>query len=75
MKYSPGQKNYHVIEERFDLYRQLQCLIAFELKWGLFKPEYLGKMNFYLSALGDLVRLPHESAPLVSSFSNRRKKK
>ena len=41
--------------------RQLQCLVAFELKSGAFKPEYLGKMNFYLSALDDLVRLPHEN--------------
>lgn len=41
--------------------RQLQCLIAIELKRGGFKPEYLGKMNFYLSALDDLVRLPHEN--------------
>ena len=41
--------------------RQLQCLVAIELKRGEFKPEYLGKMNFYLSALDDLVRLPHEN--------------
>ena len=41
--------------------RQLQCMVAFELKRGAFKPEYLGKMNFYLSALDDLVRLPHEN--------------
>ena len=40
--------------------RQLQCLVAIELKRGDFKPEYLGKMNFYLSALDDFVRLPHE---------------
>jgi len=41
--------------------RQLQALVAIELKRGDFKPEYLGKMNFYLSALDDLVRLPHEN--------------
>jgi predicted nuclease of restriction endonuclease-like (RecB) superfamily len=41
--------------------RQLQCLVAVELKRGDFKPEYLGKMNFYLSALDDFVRLPHEN--------------
>jgi len=41
--------------------RQLQSLIAIELKRGDFKPEYLGKMNFYLSALDDLVRLQHEN--------------
>lgn len=41
--------------------RRLQCLVAFELKTGKFKPEYLGKMNFYLSALDDLVKQPHEN--------------
>lgn len=41
--------------------RNLQALVAFELKNGAFKPEYLGKMNFYLSALDDLVRQPHEN--------------
>jgi predicted nuclease of restriction endonuclease-like (RecB) superfamily len=40
--------------------RQLQCLVAIELKRGEFKPEYAGKLNFYLSALDDKVRLPHE---------------
>ncbi|MEB2782150.1 PDDEXK nuclease domain-containing protein [Algoriphagus sp. C2-6-M1] len=42
-------------------HRGLQSLIAFELKRGKFKPEYIGKMNFYLSALDDLVRKPHEN--------------
>lgn len=41
--------------------RKLQCLVAFELKTGNFKPEYLGKMNFYLSALDDLVKQTHEN--------------
>jgi hypothetical protein len=42
-------------------HRGLQALIAFELKRGKFKPEYIGKMNFYLSVLDDLVRKPHEN--------------
>jgi len=29
--------------------RQLQCLVAVELKRGAFKPEYLGQLNFYCS--------------------------
>ena len=45
---------------RIDLlfyHRELQCLVAFELKTDTFQPEYLGKLNFYLSAYtqGDLV--------------------
>jgi len=42
-------------------HRGLQSLIAFELKRGKFKPEYAGKMNFYLSALDDLVKQAHEN--------------
>lgn len=42
-------------------HRGLQSLVAFELKKGKFKPEYIGKMNFYLSALDDFVKQPHEN--------------
>ncbi len=41
--------------------RHLQCLVAFELKRGKFKPEYAGQLNFYLNVLDDKVRLPHEN--------------
>ena len=39
---------------RIDLlffHRGLQCLVAFELKIGKFKPEYISKMDFYLETL------------------------
>ena len=42
-------------------HRQLQCLIAIDLKIGEFLPEYKGKMEFYLSVLNDKVKLPHEN--------------
>ncbi|MDQ1337574.1 MAG: hypothetical protein QG617_541 [Campylobacterota bacterium] len=42
-------------------HRRLKSLIAIELKVGKFKPEYAGKMNFYLSALNDTVKLPDEN--------------
>ncbi len=32
-------------------HRDLQCLVAIDLKITDFKPEYLGKMEFYLEAL------------------------
>ncbi len=41
-------------------HRQLRCLVAVELKIGKFKPEYAGKMQFYLAALDDKVRLDGE---------------
>ena len=42
-------------------HRRLKSLIAVELKIGKFKPEFAGKMNFYLSALNDIVRLEDEN--------------
>jgi hypothetical protein len=41
--------------------RQLQCLVAIELKVGEFLPEYKGKMEFYLSVLNDKIKLPREN--------------
>jgi len=35
---------------------RLRCFVAVDLKAGKFKPEYSGKMNFYLSAVDDLFR-------------------
>lgn len=42
-------------------HRRLQCLVAIELKISEFQPEYIGKMQFYLAVLDDLVRMPHEN--------------
>ncbi len=42
-------------------HRGLQALVAFDLKKGKFKPEYVGKMNFYLSALDDMLKQEHEN--------------
>lgn len=41
--------------------RRMQNLVALEIKKGKFKPEYAGKMNFYLNLLDDFVREPHEN--------------
>ena len=42
-------------------HRRLKCLVAIELKIGEFLPEYVGKMQFYLAALDDLVRMADEN--------------
>lgn len=42
-------------------HRKLRCLVAVELKIGDFKPEYAGKMQFYLSALNERDRLEGEN--------------
>ncbi|MEO1094304.1 MAG: PDDEXK nuclease domain-containing protein [Cyanobacteria bacterium J06638_28] len=35
---------------------QLRCYVVIDLKMGEFQPEYSGKMNFYVSAIDDLLR-------------------
>lgn len=35
---------------------RLKCYVVIELKTGEFKPEYVGKINYYLSAVDDLLR-------------------
>ncbi len=40
---------------------KLRCLVAIELKVGEFKPEYAGKMQFYLAVLNDTIRLAEEN--------------
>ncbi len=37
-------------------HRRLRCLVAIELKVGKFRPEFVGKMQFYLTALDRQVR-------------------
>lgn len=41
--------------------RELSCLVAFELKLGEFKAEYLKKMNLYLEALDRDVKKEQEN--------------
>jgi predicted nuclease of restriction endonuclease-like (RecB) superfamily len=43
---------------------KLHCYIVVELKTDVFKPEYAGKLNFYLSAVDDLVR-QEEDKPTI----------
>ena len=42
-------------------HRRLKCLVAVELKIGEFQPEFVGKMQFYLTALDCHVREPDEN--------------
>ncbi len=42
-------------------HRLLRSLVAIEIKIGEFLPEYIGKMQFYLAALNNDVRLPDEN--------------
>lgn len=65
------KEQYRVVvgeEEKFiDLLffnRQLNALVAVELKDSRFQPAHLGQLSFYLSALDRTVRKPHENPPI-----------
>ncbi len=58
-KLSLGENEYFI--DLLFFHRKLNALIAVELKVGIFKPEYAGKMNFYLNLLNDTVKMPHEN--------------
>lgn len=55
-------------------HRRLKCLVAVELKIGKFLPEYVGKMQFYLAALDDKVKLVDENPSvgiILCKFKNK----
>ena len=61
-------RQYHLHVEDQDFYLdllfyhiKLRSFVVIELKTGKFKPEYAGKMNFYLSAVDDLLRHPGDN--------------
>ena len=53
-------KNDYFVDLLF-FHRGLRCLVMIELKIDDFKPEYMGKLNFYLEALDRDVRKPGEN--------------
>lgn len=54
-----GNKDFFI--DLLFFHRQLQCLVAFELKIVDFSPAHLGQLNFYLEALDRDVKKPHEN--------------
>jgi len=63
---------YHLVVGNQDYYldllfyhTQLHCYVVIELKIGAFIPEYAGKLNFYLSAVDDLMRNARVDQPSI----------
>lgn len=54
-----GNHDYYI--DLLFFHRDLRCLVAVELKIEEFKPEFIGKMNFYLEALDREVKKEHEN--------------
>ncbi len=55
-------------------HRALKSLIAVELKIGEFQPEHKGKMEFYLVALNEQVKLPDENDAIGIIICKSKKK-
>jgi predicted nuclease of restriction endonuclease-like (RecB) superfamily len=54
-----GQRNFEL--DLLFFHRDLQCLVAFELKTGQFEPTHIGQLSFYLEALDREHKRPHEN--------------
>ena len=59
---------YHIEVENEDFYldalfyhMKLRCYVVIELKRGDFKPEFAGKLNFYISAVDDLMKTEQDN--------------
>ena len=71
---------YHIEVENEDFYidllfyhLKLRCYVVIELKRGDFKPEYAGKLNFYISAVDDLIKTELDN-PSIGILLCRNKK-
>jgi len=58
-KLSVGMQDFYI--NLLFYHRDLQCLVAFELKTELFTPQSLAQINFYLEALDRDVKKPNEN--------------
>jgi len=71
---------YHIEVEDEDFYidllfynLKLHCYVVIELKNGNFKPEYAGKLNFYISAVDDLMKTAQDN-PTIGILLCKNKK-
>lgn len=61
-KLEVGEESFYI--DLLLFHRRLKALVAIELKTTKFKPEYAGKMQFYLTALNETVKTPNEHASI-----------
>ena len=74
-------RQYHIEVDEQDFYIDLlfyhikmRCFVVIDLKKGDFKPEYAGKMNFYCSAIDDILKHPTDQ-PTIGLILCENKKK
>jgi predicted nuclease of restriction endonuclease-like (RecB) superfamily len=73
-------KQYHLQVAKKDYYidllfyhLHLRCYVVIELKIGALLPEHIGKLNFYLSAVDDLIANKKTIMPLLALFFAKKK--
>lgn len=54
---------------------KLHCYVVIDLKVTEFKPEYAGKMNFYVAAVNHILREPDRDEPTIGIILCKSKKK
>jgi len=67
---SVGDEDYYL--DLLFYHIRLHCYVVVEIKEGEFKPEFAGKMNFYLSAVDDLMKRSGDN-PSIGLILCRRK--
>ncbi len=56
---SVGEKDFYL--DLLFYHLKLRSFVVIDLKIGAFKPDYAGKMNFYLNVVDDLLRHEHDN--------------
>lgn len=57
-----GKKDYHTDLLFYQI--QLQCYVIIELKMTEFEPEHIGKLNFYMNAINELIATEKENTTI-----------
>lgn len=57
-----GNKDYRT--DLLFFHTKLKCYIVIELKLTEFQPEFIGKLNFYISAINEIVKEPEDKPTL-----------
>lgn len=65
-----GDEDFYIDLLFYHLY--LRCFVIIDLKMTEFKPEFAGKMNFYLSAVDDQLRRPPDNPSIGIILCKRR---
>ncbi len=67
-----GKKDYYI--DLLFYHTKLRCYVVIELKANEFKPEYAGKLNFYLSAVDETLRMENDNPTIGLLLCKERNK-